>query len=908
MQAAHPHAQRGDRMMLGGQTRQPPGQIRQQRNQAQSAGPALRWDVRSASPTAAPRVRPTTPLNVVGRATVPQYQRPRQTTASPIRNTNTVIGNHLISAAKHTSNVNAPRVPAAVDPPLSETEGEPDKDVRSNELGPAPAAADRFGKVGGAGARVRCFSEPQAVVSEAVKAAEAALLARRGFEAVKAAEAAIRARQSLEENLCRCQEDYLRLKGNNRYHTPRTSSSPSNRTAAATGALPRIASPLGRGPILANTPTNRASYSPSSSPASGSRPASPAAAAAALSRVPARRCTTSSPIRGMRTPPTPSSPLSPAAAAVASPKLPANRCWSRGEGTAAVPGTGAANPAGTPPVPGPPSPMGPGIARPPFMPAAPGSPARLASNAAAGLRPPRPEAAGFHQSPRMHAHSPNTPRQPLVALAEYGRSGSAPPRHGVSPPLAPTPRTSRAATPRTSRSPQVKAPAISGNAASRPESSPGRDSDAAKARKLNGAAAPPIPGRATPDNAPGPKQAAALAAADALACLQSAQKAINGSPRRASPLPGPSLQAPKLVEPSPRAPADTPTRMPQGVDASSPQALKPLEQRSKHFKFKLKTEQLQWLEDLLRAKKVKGSGLVSKHARQKSEGRCEGDINHEDITFHEPIGAGSFGAVWKGSVGGQVVAVKQCKVGDKHDADMLLLECRYLQKLRHKRLVSYLGCCNKPPHVVMLVEYMSGGSLYSLLFQKKRKLEFETRARMAMQVAEGMTYLHANSTVHRDLKTMNIVMDDQLNCKICDFGLTVTLEKSHLTVRALQGSPRYMAPEQFEAAARITEKVDIWQMGCVMLELFCNCIPFSSFTGVQQIATELLMKMRPPAIPISADARARVLIHACLRISPSLRPDALTLERALLGVYEDCVENAPIVARTDMDQPPMDTE
>jgi len=277
----------------------------------------------------------------------------------------------------------------------------------------------------------------------------------------------------------------------------------------------------------------------------------------------------------------------------------------------------------------------------------------------------------------------------------------------------------------------------------------------------------------------------------------------------------------------------------------------------------------------------------------------DSDVLFEEITLEEAIGAGSFGAVFKGRCRGEVVAVKKCKVDDPKDADMLLMEVRYLQKLRHPRLVSFLGCCNRPPHVLMLIELMEGGSLHALLFKSKRPVSFSTKSRMAQQVAEGLTYLHDVSIVHRDLKTMNIVLDAELNCKICDFGLTITLENTHVTVRSLQGSPRYMAPEQFESTARITEKVDIWQMGCVLLELFCLKVPFADAKGVQQVATELLIRRRPPPVPTDADPRARVLVQACLRIDAKLRPGADVLEQALSTLREACgpSDDAPNVQR-----------
>lgn len=264
-------------------------------------------------------------------------------------------------------------------------------------------------------------------------------------------------------------------------------------------------------------------------------------------------------------------------------------------------------------------------------------------------------------------------------------------------------------------------------------------------------------------------------------------------------------------------------------------------------------------------------------------------MEYEDILFDKPIGAGSFGAVWLARHRGEAVAVKQCKVGDAREGDMLLQEIGYLQNLRHPRLVSFLGFCNRPPHVLLIVEFMPGGSLYALLFgAARRPLAFGKKVTMAHQVSEGLVYLHELSIVHRDLKTMNIILDNDLNCKICDFGLTVTLERTHLTVRHLQGSPRYMAPEQFESTARITEKVDIWAMGCVMLELLCLSVPFAGFTGIQQIATELLIRKKAPSAPAEADPRARTLVQACLRIDPKFRPAADTLEEALSSVCKGC--------------------
>lgn len=266
-------------------------------------------------------------------------------------------------------------------------------------------------------------------------------------------------------------------------------------------------------------------------------------------------------------------------------------------------------------------------------------------------------------------------------------------------------------------------------------------------------------------------------------------------------------------------------------------------------------------------------------------------VNVKDIMFGEVIGAGSFGQVWKGNYYGIAVAIKKCKVDAESEREELMKEIHHLEKLRHPRLVSYLGSCIDARHIYMILEFMAGGSLYALLFpghgRMKKKLTLLQRVTMGEQVASGLVYLHDLNVVHRDLKTMNIILDDKLNCKICDFGLTVTLERTHLTVRHLTGSPRYMAPEQFEQTSRITEKVDIWAMGCVLLELLCDTQPFVSASGIQQIITELLVKKKAPALPAEVDPRARVLIKACFFFEPKQRPTAESLQEGLQHMKED---------------------
>eukprot|EP00927_Polykrikos_kofoidii_P072957 TRINITY_DN69036_c0_g1_i1.p1 TRINITY_DN69036_c0_g1~~TRINITY_DN69036_c0_g1_i1.p1 ORF type:complete len:433 (+),score=56.26 TRINITY_DN69036_c0_g1_i1:26-1324(+) len=374
-----------------------------------------------------------------------------------------------------------------------------------------------------------------------------------------------------------------------------------------------------------------------------------------------------------------------------------------------------------------------------------------------------------------------------------------------------------------------------------------------------------------------------------------------GPPTRRAPC---RSESPRSSGP-PHAPT-SPSRRPSSARASSPfvrPATPPLADgtpTSAGSKFERKLDlsvppvrarYLALLEDTLHPRAGKASAAQCQHVRTLSPLRDNDEIvKHADIVLHETIGIGSFGLVRRGTWNGVDVAVKQCKVGTPGEAEMLSQEIRYLQKLRHPHLVSFLGHCQHEPHVLLLIEFMSCGSLWDLIFKKKTPLEFRAKVHTAWQIAEGLTYLHGRSVLHRDLKTANVLLDDQLRCKICDFGLTVTLERTHLTVMGLQGSPRYMAPEQFSTNARLTLTVDVWQLGCLMLELFCSTVPFARCVSLKEIATELVQRKRPPAIPSRADARARIVIRSCLRMHPAHRPEAALLEDVLGGFWKECLD------------------
>ncbi|CAE7744369.1 unnamed protein product, partial [Symbiodinium microadriaticum] len=123
------------------------------------------------------------------------------------------------------------------------------------------------------------------------------------------------------------------------------------------------------------------------------------------------------------------------------------------------------------------------------------------------------------------------------------------------------------------------------------------------------------------------------------------------------------------------------------------------------------------------------------------------------------------------------------------------------------------------------------------------------KRKLVLHMAEGVAYLHGQRPpfVHRDLKSANVVLDEELNARLCDFGITEPMERTHISRRAAEaGSPRYMAPELFDGRAKLTEKLDIWALGCLIIEVLTSRTPHEECNNIQQVATKLLVRLEPP--------------------------------------------------------------
>jgi len=224
------------------------------------------------------------------------------------------------------------------------------------------------------------------------------------------------------------------------------------------------------------------------------------------------------------------------------------------------------------------------------------------------------------------------------------------------------------------------------------------------------------------------------------------------------------------------------------------------------------------------------------------------------------IGKGTFGRVYLGMniTTGELIAVKQVEVNPKaagSDKDKvkelvksLDIEIDTMQHLDHPNIVQYLGCEKKEYSISIFLEYISGGSVGSCL-RKHGKFEESVVSSLTRQTLAGLSYLHREGILHRDLKADNILLDLDGTCKISDFGISKKTDNIYGNdiTNSMQGSVFWMAPEVIRSQGQgYSAKVDIWSLGCVVLEMFAGRRPWSKEEAIGAIYKLGSLNQAPP--------------------------------------------------------------
>ncbi|KAG0262956.1 hypothetical protein DFQ27_002023 [Actinomortierella ambigua] len=241
------------------------------------------------------------------------------------------------------------------------------------------------------------------------------------------------------------------------------------------------------------------------------------------------------------------------------------------------------------------------------------------------------------------------------------------------------------------------------------------------------------------------------------------------------------------------------------------------------------------------------------------------------------LGLGGYGNVYRAEWGGRVVAAKKLHVTAAEAANnsSIQREIQLLEKLQSKHIIQFYGTINHEDRLVIMMEFAEGGCLNHAI--NDRLLDWPNKTRIAEEIARGLAYIHQMGVIHRDLKSMNVLLSRQKEAKLCDFGMATVKSQSDPTSTALPGTIRWMAPELFNPPRIHSTKSDMYAFGLVMWEMAANrTIPFP-LQGDAEAVFWLVFKGAREELPEDTPSGYRRWIEQCWYQEPERRPEASAL-------------------------------
>ncbi|KAK9164715.1 hypothetical protein Syun_005617 [Stephania yunnanensis] len=259
------------------------------------------------------------------------------------------------------------------------------------------------------------------------------------------------------------------------------------------------------------------------------------------------------------------------------------------------------------------------------------------------------------------------------------------------------------------------------------------------------------------------------------------------------------------------------------------------------------------------------------------------------------IGEGGFGKVYKGILEtGQIVAIKQLNKDSLQGNQEFIVEILMLSLLHHPHLVNLIGYCTDGDQRLLVYEFMPMGSLENHLFDlgaDEEALDWNTRIKIGVGAARGLQYLHCKANppvIYRDLKSANILLDNDFSPKLSDFGLAKlgpVGDKTHVSTRVM-GTYGYCAPE-YAMSGKLTLKSDIYSFGVMLMELVTGrqAIDYKKKQGEQNLISwsrpflkdkRKILQLADPLLkghfPVRCFQHAIAIAAMCLQEQPNFRP------------------------------------
>ena len=227
-------------------------------------------------------------------------------------------------------------------------------------------------------------------------------------------------------------------------------------------------------------------------------------------------------------------------------------------------------------------------------------------------------------------------------------------------------------------------------------------------------------------------------------------------------------------------------------------------------------------------------------------------LNDKDIEKKKPkIGEGTNGKVYGGSFKGEPVAIKKIKLAleesfeDQECLKEILNEIKCAQKVQNQFIPKFYGLWKSKNRYNLVFEFISGKTLKD----KYKDLDDKQKLQVLLQLSKILEIIHSEHLIHRDIKPSNIMISDDLNVKLIDFGVSKISQRTETFTGSISGTTRYTAPEYFQIdltgtqTIHINNKIDIWSTGCLISEIFSGILPWKNKVGNEvHLRRKLMLK------------------------------------------------------------------
>ncbi|KAF9976048.1 hypothetical protein BGZ73_009207 [Actinomortierella ambigua] len=248
------------------------------------------------------------------------------------------------------------------------------------------------------------------------------------------------------------------------------------------------------------------------------------------------------------------------------------------------------------------------------------------------------------------------------------------------------------------------------------------------------------------------------------------------------------------------------------------------------------------------------------------------------FTLGDKVGSGAHGTVFRAQWGNIQCAAKSFNLeGTRHGKSLIQRELETIERLRHPNVIQFYKIIRHEGKSYLLMELAANGSLED--FINKKQLKWTDKTRIAHEIARGLEYIHSKGILHRDLKSADVLLDQHLVAKLCDFGapenraqaLTHSVSRS---AAAVVNTVRWMAPELFEKNPRYSTKSDMYAFGMVMWAMAADCTrPFRD-TQTEKQVIDLVTEGKREILPDDTPSKFRACVRRCWKHDPARRPEA----------------------------------